>query len=228
MAEIINNIEGQDKLVRVSFIKGILEKMYKWIPLKQLNNGGIVQTDKKGNTTNKTSNPGEIALGQYNETSNGVVFSIGVGLSEEERKNAIEIKRDGMIYILTNLKTSSKESLQEALEKKGTIPCTSYQEMLQYNTSDNLGVLLYLSQESEYEGLIYVPGLYVIGIDAITMSPVISKLGTTSATEIDVSEEVSKLKAGVTDLTDRVEGLEDWVDNPIEKDELNNIINKTK
>ena len=67
MAENINNINDQDKLVKVSFIKGILQQIYKWSPLKKLNNGGIIQTDVNGNSTNKINNPGEIALGHYNQ-----------------------------------------------------------------------------------------------------------------------------------------------------------------
>ena len=55
MAETINNIEQNDKLVRVSFIKGILEKLYNWLPFRKNNDGSIVQVDKDGNTTNITT-----------------------------------------------------------------------------------------------------------------------------------------------------------------------------
>lgn len=226
MVEIINNIEGQDKLVKVSFIKGILEKIYKWSPLKQLNNGSIVQTDKNGYTTNKTSQSGEIALGQYNETSDDALLSVGIGLSDTDRKNALEVRRDGMIYIITDVKSNTVSSLQDALNKKGTTLCQSYEEMLSYVNSDSLGTLLYLASNSEYEGEQYNPGLYVVSMDLISMSPILSKLGTTSTTEVDYGEDIDQLKSDVVDLTDRVEDLEDWVDSPIEEDELNNILNK--
>lgn len=228
MAENINNVGGQDRLVKVSFIKGILDQIYKWSPFKKNNIGGIVQTDANGNTTNIVSNPGEIAIGHYNQSSNGTIMSVGMGTSNEDRKNALEVKDNGLIYIVTDIKTKSISSLQETLEKKGTIICESYKNMMEYVANDNVGSLLYLTHEDFYNDSLYTPGLYVVSIDAITLSPMISKLGTTSATEIDMSEEVSKLKAGMTDLTDRVEDLEDWVDSPILNDELNNIINKTK
>lgn len=226
MAENINNMEGQDKLVKVSFVKGILERMYKWSPFKQLNNGSIVQTDTNGNTTNVTSHSGEIALGNYNKSENDTLLSVGMGTSNIDRKNALEVKSNGLVYIVTDVKTNTISSIQEALKSKGTVVCESYNDMTEYITEDKIGTLLYLSNDSVYEGSHFTPGLYVVSLNAITLTPMISKLGTTSATEIDVSEEVSKLKAGMTDLTDRVEDLEDWVDSPIQKDELNNIINK--
>lgn len=44
-------------------------------------------------------NENEIALGKYNKSSGDTVFSFGIGTSESDRKNAIEIKKDGNIYI---------------------------------------------------------------------------------------------------------------------------------
>lgn len=226
MAENINNINDQDRLVKVSFIKGILQQIYKWSPLKKLNNGGIIQTDVNGNSTNKTSNPGEIALGHYNQSSRDTLLSVGIGESNIDRKNALEVKNNGMIYIITDVNTKSIASLQETLDSKGTIVCNTYEDMKSYIVNDKIGSLLYLTDKSIDGEKVYNPGLYVISVDAITLTPMISKLGTTSATEIDVTEEISKLQTGMNDLTDRVEDLEVWVDSPIENDELNNIINK--
>lgn len=57
------------------------------------------------------SNPNEVAIGQYNQThvetdtsgnyvlSGCTAFSIGIGTDDANRKNAIEIMRDGTIYI---------------------------------------------------------------------------------------------------------------------------------
>ena len=55
MSEIINNIEeqNQDKLVRVSFIKGILNRLKAWMPFHQNSDGSIVQTESDGTTTKK-------------------------------------------------------------------------------------------------------------------------------------------------------------------------------
>ena len=41
----------------------------------------------------------EISLGKYNDSTNDTAFSFGIGSSENDRKNAIEIKNDGRIYI---------------------------------------------------------------------------------------------------------------------------------
>lgn len=44
-------------------------------------------------------NENEIALGKYNKSSDDTVFSFGIGTSESDRKNAVEIKNDGKIYL---------------------------------------------------------------------------------------------------------------------------------
>lgn len=41
----------------------------------------------------------EISLGKYNDSTNDTAFSFGIGSSENDRKNAIEIKNDGRIYM---------------------------------------------------------------------------------------------------------------------------------
>lgn len=52
-----------------------------------------------------TSNEHEVAFGTYNETSTGeneaeqTIFSIGVGTSEDDRKNAVEVRKNGDLYL---------------------------------------------------------------------------------------------------------------------------------
>lgn len=46
-----------------------------------------------------TENENEIALGKYNNSSSDTIFSFGIGTSDNDRKNAIEIKNDGNIYL---------------------------------------------------------------------------------------------------------------------------------
>ena len=150
MAENINNINDQDKLVKVSFIKGILQQIYKWSPLKKLNNGGIIQTDVNGNSTNKINNPGEIALGHYNQSSRDTLLSVGIGESNIDRKNALEVKNNGMIYIITDVNTKSIASLQETLDSKGTIVCNTYEDMKSHIVNDKIGSLLYLHTYKMY------------------------------------------------------------------------------
>ena len=57
------------------------------------------------NDTLVTTNPHEVAFGEYNVSNTGeddkdkTVFSIGNGTSDENRSNAIEIRKDGTVYM---------------------------------------------------------------------------------------------------------------------------------
>ena len=131
------SIDNQ-KIITTAYIDALLDRLYKWMPFKR-KNGGIVQDslDSEGNNTNQVSNQGEIALGNYNKTNTDTVLSVGVGNSDADRRNALEIRKDGMIYIITDLKTNSIESLQNTLAKKGTSICTTYDEISYYISKDN-------------------------------------------------------------------------------------------
>ena len=52
---------------------------------------------KGGN--NQAISEGEVALGVYNKSNADTRFSIGVGTSETDRKNAFEVKQNGDVYI---------------------------------------------------------------------------------------------------------------------------------
>ena len=52
---------------------------------------------KGGN--NQTTSECEVALGKYNASNYDTQFSIGIGTSEDDRKNAFEVKQNGDIYI---------------------------------------------------------------------------------------------------------------------------------
>ena len=60
----------------------------------------------KDNDTLETSNEFEVAFGKYNVTNTDVnpsgktIFSIGIGVSESERKNALEVRENGDVYML--------------------------------------------------------------------------------------------------------------------------------
>lgn len=45
----------------------------------------------------KTSNEGEVAIGKWNETKPDLVFSVGIGESNAERKNALVVRLDGSV-----------------------------------------------------------------------------------------------------------------------------------
>lgn len=74
-----------------------------------------------------TSNEGEHAEGKYNKSNDGTVSSVGIGDSDNDRKNAFEIMQNGLVFIYgvngyngTNIDTSSTgNSLQAALRDAG-------------------------------------------------------------------------------------------------------------
>lgn len=219
------NVDNQ-KIITTAYIDALLDRLYKWMPFKR-KNGGIVQDslDSEGNNTNQVSNPGEIALGNYNKTNTDTVLSVGVGNSDADRRNALEIRKDGMIYIITDLKTNSIESLQNTLAKKGTAVCNTYDEISYYISKDNIGKLIYVDNNIIYDGGEYTSGLYVIGNSA-TGVPVLTKLGTTSSSSVDLSQRVDDIEIRIGNLEDfeeRIQNIEDWIDKPIAIEELENI-----
>ena len=60
----------------------------------------------KNNETLLTTNEHEVAFGEYNisntstEPSGQTIFSVGVGTSDEDRANAIDIRKDGSVYLM--------------------------------------------------------------------------------------------------------------------------------
>ena len=64
----------------------------------------IEKLDYKDNETLLLSNEHEVAFGEWNvsstdtEPSGQTVFSIGIGTSAHDRKNALEVRKDGAIY----------------------------------------------------------------------------------------------------------------------------------
>lgn len=213
-------MENDQKFINESYIKKVLTSLYEWMPLKR-KNGGILQDsrDEDGNLTTITTNENEIALGKYNKSNEDTILSVGVGSSNEDRKNAIEIKKDGMIYIITDLKTNSATSLQNTLAQKGTTICSTYEEMLSYVDFKNLGRLLYLTDSSEYNGVQYVAGLYVISTSSSGGVVILSRLGTTSSSSIDISERVDGIEIRVDKLEEKVVNIENWKDSEVWKDE---------
>lgn len=133
-----------------------------------------------------------------------------VVITTPEYQNAVEIKSNGMIYIIgTN---QDQISLQERINK-GTEVVDSYLDALSYLESpDNLGKLIYVLNDldEDNDGLIdYSAGLYVILKNLNTNQNVLVKLGTTTSSEKDLGE--------------RVDALEHFVKNPIKIE--NNIFN---
>lgn len=214
------------KIITTTYIDALLNRLYKWMPFKR-KNGGVVQDslDESGNNTLDVTNKNEIALGSYNESNQNTVLSVGVGTSDTDRRNAIEIRKDGMIYIITDIKTNSIESLQNALAKKGTVICTTYDEVSNYISKDSIGQLIYISENISYDGGEYTQGLYVVGNSSMDI-PVLTKLGTTSSSSVDLSQRVDELEIRIGNLEDfesRIQNIENWIDEPILIEEIENI-----
>ena len=241
MAEITN----KQKLASVSYVEAILHKLQDWMPFKR-KNGGILQDsrDDNGDQTLQTTNTGEIALGKYNKSEIDTLLSIGIG-SREERKNAISFKKNGEIFIVTDIVNYKTESLQSILDKKGVTILSDESDLEEFKTSDNLGRMFYINSENG--------GLYVIsyktpsGYDAFKIASSVETDLSNYYTKEEVRELINGIQAGDIDLAnyytisqvnERVENLQGQIDNmdnrltfvegviedPISTEELEDII----
>jgi hypothetical protein len=73
-----------------SALSQFLDKLIAHLPIKMNN--------KSKSDTLEVQNEAEVAVGSYNLSSSDTLMSVGNG-SQEQRKNAFEIKKDGGIYI---------------------------------------------------------------------------------------------------------------------------------
>lgn len=235
----------QQKVATVGYVETILHKLQDWMPFKR-KNGGILQDSKdiNGEQTLQTSNEGEIALGTYNKTDIDTILSIGIG-SREERKNAISFKKNGEIFIVTDIVNYKTESLQSILDKKGVTILSNESELEEFKTSDNLGRMFYINSENG--------GLYVIsykipsGYDAFKIASSVETDLSNYYTKEEVNKLIDGVKAGDIDLTnyytilqvdEKIEALQEQIDNiddrltfvedvietPISTEELEGII----
>lgn len=222
MAEITN----KQKLATVSYVEAILHKLQDWMPFKR-KNGGILQDsrDDNGEQTLQTKNSGEIALGKYNKSEIDTLLSVGIG-SREERKNAISFKKNGEIFIITDIQNYKVESLQRILDTKGVTILNNESELDEYKTFENLGRMFYINNEF---GALYVISYKTpSGYDAF-------KIGDSIETDLsnyytkeevftkeEVRELIDNIKAGNIDLAnyytisqvdEKVENLQGQIDN---------------
>ena len=233
------------KVATVGYVETILHKLQDWMPFKR-KNGGIIQDSKGENDeqTLQTTNDGEIALGTYNKTDIETILSIGIG-SREERKNAISFKKNGEIFIVTDIVNYKTESLQSILDKKGVTILSNESELEEFKTSDNLGRMFYINSENG--------GLYVIsykvpsGYDAFkiassvetdlsnfyTKEEVNKLIDAVNTGDIDlanyytilqVDEKVEALQEQIDNIDDRLTFVEDVIETPISTEDLEGII----
>lgn len=71
---------------------------------------------------NKATNDSEFAVGQFNKSESDTRFSIGIGTSDTKRKNAVEAKQNGDVYIIgiggfTGENRDSSQSVQEVINE---------------------------------------------------------------------------------------------------------------
>ena len=249
---IVAEITNKQKLATVGYVEAILHKLQDWMPFKR-KNGGILQDskDENGEQTLQTTNTGEIALGKYNKSDIETLLSIGIG-SREERKNAISFKKNGEIFIITDITTGKVSSLQNVLNQKGVTFCTTSAEFENFYNEESLGKLLYLLESDDT----YTAGLYVIGIQSNGGNIVPFKSGSDikvdlsnyynkeevnilidkiNKGEIDlanyytiaqVDAKIDKINLDISELTVKVDNIEDWIDTPISNDDLELIIGK--
>lgn len=225
---IVAEITNKQKLATVGYVEAILHKLQDWMPFKR-KNGGILQDskDENGEQTlqTTTTNTGEIALGKYNISDDETLLSIGIG-SREERKNAISIKKNGEIFIITNIQNYKVESLQSILDKKGVTILNDESELDEYKTFENLGRMFYINNEF---GALYVISYKTpSGYDAFKIGDSIETDLSNYYTkeEVYTKEQVraliDEIKAGNVDLAnyytilevdEKVEALQEQIDN---------------
>lgn len=209
-----------EKIATVSYVEAMFKRLNEWMPFKR-KNGGIVQDSKdiNGEQTLQTLNDGEIALGKYNKSEIDTILSIGIG-SREERKNAISFKKNGEIFIVTDIVNYKTESLQNILDKKGVTILSDESGLEEFKTSDNLGRMFYINSENG--------GLYVIsyklpsGYDAFKIASSVETDLSNYYTKEEVNILIDAVNAGDIDLTnyytilqvdEKVEALQEQIDN---------------
>ena len=81
-----------------------IESIISGSPIEQLDEL-IEKLGYKDNDTLQTTNEHEVAFGEWNVSNTDVnpsgqtIFSIGIGTSAHDRKNAIEVRKDGTVYM---------------------------------------------------------------------------------------------------------------------------------
>jgi len=235
-----------EKIATVSYVEAMFKRLSDWMPFTR-KNGGIMQN----NGTLETTNTDEVALGKYNKSELDTLLSIGIG-RREERKNAISFKNNGEIFIITDITTGKVSSLQNALNQKGVTFCNTSDEFEEFYNEESLGKLLYLLESDD----MYTAGLYVIGIQSNGGNIVAFKSGsdvkvdlsnyytkeevnalidkinsgdidlTNYYTMSEVDTKINKINLDISELTVRVDNIEDWIDEPITNNDLELIIGK--
>lgn len=219
----------KEKIVGKEALSKILNLLYAYLPFKRkyisgTNNSGVIQTD-----TNIISNKDEVAFGTYNVTENGIAFSIGIGDSEENRINAIHIKKTGEIHIFNeDTKTVSEESLYNIIKHAGQVTLVdTYNDITMYNKKENVGKLFYLTTNDTIDGNIYYSGLYLISreITSSKMTTSIIALITSKQFNADLYYTKPEIDTKMDSVNNSIIDINNWINtNIITEEEITNII----
>jgi uncharacterized protein YccT (UPF0319 family) len=221
-----------EKIIGAKALSKILDLLYKYLPFKRknilLNNGdstsGIVQSE-----SNIISNSDEIAFGTYNKTEEGIAFSIGIGTSDENRINAIHIKKTGEIHIFDeDTKTVSNESLYNIIKHAGQVTLVdTYNDITMYNKKENVGKLFYLTTNDTIDGITYYSGLYLISreITSTQMTTCIIALITSRQFNADLYYTKPEIDTKIDIVNNSIININNWINtNIISEEEIINII----
>jgi hypothetical protein len=223
---------ANEKIIGTKALSKVLDLLYKYLPFKRkkvlLNNGdtasGVVQSE-----SNIISNSDEIAFGTYNKTEEGIAFSIGIGTSDENRINAIHIKKTGEIHIFNeDTKTVSDESLYNIIKHAGQVTLVdTYNDITMYNKKENIGKLFYLTTNDTIDGNIYYSGLYLISreITSSKMTTCIIALITSKQFNADLYYTKPEIDTKMDSVNNSIININDWINtNIISEEEITNII----
>lgn len=81
----------------------------------------------------KASNDAEHASGKYNKSNTGTIFSVGIGTSDTNRKNALEVDSSGNVYVTgvggyTGVLSSTSKSIQSVINGGNTYVLTDFED----------------------------------------------------------------------------------------------------
>lgn len=133
----------------------LLLKFRKWVVGKTTKSGGEIFNDYNNNQANGTfstasgshtitTNEAETAIGKYNISNPDTIFSIGCGTKDDNRMNAIEVLKNGNIYIIgmggyDGTNPAKSKPLQQILTEKEEPNCKVDGNMLIiYNILDKV------------------------------------------------------------------------------------------
>lgn len=92
-------------------LNNFIQKIKSWLPFKW-NKSAVDTLDLTD------QNDGEVAFGKYNVSSDNAVLTVGIG-DKDNRKNALEIQKDGDIFILVD--TNNDGTLDERVNLQNII-----------------------------------------------------------------------------------------------------------